>query len=395
MPILIEYPFNVHFIAPNLFGFKGGIQVYSAEFLKALQQHLPDTQYRVFLKYDRPDHVQAWFREDTQFCCFGRWPRWLQSILMALALFWSAIRFPNSIMITTHVNYAIACRWIKFFTGTPYWIVAHGLEIWDVEAPQLKASLRQADRILAVSHYTRDLILREQQLAPEQVSVLPNLVDDQRFQIAPKPSYLLQRYGLKPEQKVILTVTRLGKLDTYKGYEQVLRSLTEIRQHIPDVHYLLVGKGDDTPRIQQLIQGLELQDHVTLTGFIPDQELADHYNLCDVFAMPSTGEGFGIVYLEALACGKPVLGGNVDGTVDPLLHGKLGALINPDDVSEIAQALTQILQGEYPNPSMYQPQILRQETLQRFERSKFYQRVAYLAPLLAEKKLGSAPHPLF
>lgn len=314
---------------------------------------------------------------------------------MTLALFWSAIRFPNSIMITTHVNYAIACRWIKFFTGTPYWIVAHGLEVWDIEAPQLKAALRQADRILAVSHYTRDLILREQQLAPEQVSVLPNLVDGQRFQIAPKPSYLLQRYGLKPEQKVILTVTRLGKLDTYKGYEHVLRSLTEIRQHIPDVHYLLVGKGDDTPRIQQLIQELGLQDHVTLTGFIPDPELADHYNLCDVFAMPSKGEGFGIVYLEALACGKPVLGGNVDGTVDPLLHGKLGALVNPDDGSEIAQALTQILQGEYPNPSMYQPQILRQETLQRFERSRFHQSVAYLVPLLAEKKLGSVPHPLF
>ncbi len=82
---------------------------------------------------------------------------------------------------------------------------------------------------------------------------------------------------------------------------------------------------------------------MTLAGYIPEEELNDHYNLCDVFAMPSKGEGFGIVFLEAMACGKPVLAGNKDGSVDALLGGKLGALVDPDDVAQIAETLIAIL----------------------------------------------------
>ena len=108
-----------------------------------------------------------------------------------------------------------------------------------------------------------------------------------------------------------------------------------------------------------------------MTGFVPDSQLADYYNLCDVFAMPSKGEGFGIVFIEALACGKPVLAGNKDGSVDALANGELGALVNPDDLNEIANTLIQILQGIYPNPIMYKPEILRQKTIEYFGFDKF------------------------
>ncbi len=128
--------------------------------------------------------------------------------------------------------------------------------------------------------------------------------------------------------------------------------------------------------MEQLIQQLNLPHHVILAGFIPDSELCDHYNLCDVFAMPSKGEGFGIVYLEALACGKPTLGGNQDGAIDALCHGKLGALVNPDDVGAIAQTIIQILQGTYANPIMYQPEALRQQVIDIFGRKRFQQTLA-------------------
>ena len=126
----------------------------------------------------------------------------------------------------------------------------------------------------------------------------------------------------------------------------------------------MVGKGNDKSRIEKLIHDLNLEACVTLTGFIPDEELCDHYNLCDVFAMPSKGEGFGIVYLEALACGKPTLGGNQDGAIDALCQGELGALVDPDNIDEIAHTLVQILQGTYPHPLMYQPQALRQKVIE-------------------------------
>lgn len=171
-------------------------------------------------------------------------------------------------------------------------------------------------------------------------------------------------------------MARLAEAERYKGYDQILQALPTIRQSIPNIHYILVGKGSDRPRIENLITQLQLQDCVTLAGFVPDDELCDHYNLCDVFAMPSKREGFGIVYLEALACGKPTLGGNQDGAVDALCHGTLGALVDPDDIDAIAQTLIQILQGNYPNPVMYQPELLRQKVIETYGFEKFKQTLA-------------------
>jgi glycosyltransferase involved in cell wall biosynthesis len=175
----------------------------------------------------------------------------------------------------------------------------------------------------------------------------------------------------------------LSQNEAYKGYNKVLEALPYIRQVIPNIHYILVGQGDDRPRLEQWIARHQLQDCVTLTGFIPDDELGDYYNLCDVFAMPSHGEGFGIVYLEAMACGKPTLAGNQDGAQDALGHGELGALVNPDDSGAIAHTLIQILQK--PNPLMYQPEALRQAVIDRFGFDRFQetlsQQIQQFSPL--------------
>ncbi|WP_204106538.1 MULTISPECIES: glycosyltransferase [Spirulina sp. CCY15215] len=370
---------DLFLLFPNIFGFKGGIQVYSAFLLQALQNLHPHHRYRVFLKYDKPRKrpfssyvpVQA----QTCFICFGKFPRWLQSLLMFVSTIIMGILERPRLIIATHLNYGIACYWLKRFTGTPYWIVVHGLEGWDLAHPQRQQALRSADRILAVSRYTRDRLLAEQNLDPDRVVILPNTILGDRFQPAPKPSYLLQRYGLTPNQPVIFTLTRLAQ---YKGYDRLLHALVKIRRYFPDVHYILGGKGGDTLRIQALAQKLGLQNCVTLTGFIADEELCDHYNLCNVFALPSTGEGFGIVYLEALACGKPILGGDRDGTVEPLDYGKYGCLVNPEDTEAIADNLIAILQGTHPNRTLFDPEILRQKTLERFDFPQFCRILARL-----------------
>jgi glycosyltransferase involved in cell wall biosynthesis len=173
-------------------------------------------------------------------------------------------------------------------------------------------------------------------------------------------------------------VARLASGDRYKGYDQIIRALPEIRRHIPNIHYLLVGKGDDIDRLESIIDEQNVRDCVTLAGFVPDNELTDHYNLCDVFAMPSKGEGFGIVYLEALACGKPTIGGNQDGAIDALCHGELGVLVNPDKIDEIDQAIIKILRGEYPLQILYQPEALRQKVIQTFGFDRFKDTLASL-----------------
>ena len=373
-------PAHLHLWIPNIFGFKGGIQVYSAFFLEALQKLFPNTNYDVFLKHDTYASTELSFLAHTRFHLAGSFPPALRTPAFALQLLGYGLWQKPNLVITTHLNFTIAAYWLKRLTGIPYWAIAHGVDAWNIERPMLKTALQQADCILAVSSYTRDRLLKEQNLSPDRVKLLPNTFDPSRFTIAPKPAYLLKRHNLSSEQHTILTVTRLSNSDGYKGYDQLIQALPQIRQSIPNVHYILVGKGDDQHRVEQLVRDHSLQNHVTLAGFIPDSELCDYYNLCDVFALPSKGEGFGIVYLEALACGKPTLGGNQDGAIDALGHGDLGALVNPDDLEEIAQTLMQVLNGTSPDPKLYKPEVLRQKVIEKFGFERFQQSLAeYLA----------------
>ena len=104
-----------------------------------------------------------------------------------------------------------------------------------------------------------------------------------------------------------------------------------------------------THHIERQIERLNLRGCVILAGFVSSQELADHYRMADAFAMPSKREGFGIVYLEAMGCGKKCLGGNKDAAVDALRHGELGILVDPDNLQELEDGLLRLMTG--PKPS--------------------------------------------
>jgi glycosyltransferase involved in cell wall biosynthesis len=367
---------RIHLWVPEIFGFKGGIQVYSAFFIETLQHLYPTWQYKVLLKHDTRETFVKQNVSNLQFHSVGNYPLPLRTFAYATQNIGLGIWQRPDLVIATHLNFIDAAYWLKRLTGIPYWTIAHGIEAWDIQKPSLTKALQNADRILSVSHYTRDRLLTEQNLDPAKVSLLPNTFDASRFHLQPKPQYLLDRYNLQADQNVILTVARLESSERYKGYDQILLALPKIRQQIPNVHYLIVGKGPDRERVEQLVHELNLDDEVTLAGFIPDDELCDHYNLCDVFAMPSKAEGFGIVYLEALACGKPTVGGNQAGSVDALCNGELGALVDPDDVAAITATLIQILQGDYPNPQIYQPEALRQAVICKFGIENFEQTLA-------------------
>jgi glycosyltransferase involved in cell wall biosynthesis len=364
---------RLHLWIPDLFQTKGGIQVYSAYFLEALQNVLPKTQLEVFLKHDSTSDFNQ-----TNFHGAGVYPLKIRTPIFAAQLLIQGLIHRPNLVITTHLNFTEAAYQLWRLTKTPYWAVAHGIEAWDITRPSLQTALQHADRILAVSGYTRDRLIQEQPIDPNKIVTLPNTFDADRFQVAPKPAHLLERYQLKSDQPVILTVCRLANAERYKGYDQILAALPQICAAIPNIHYVIAGKGQDRARVEARIAELNLQDCVTLAGFVPDEELCDHYNLCDVFAMPSRREGFGIVYLEALACGKPVLGGNQDGAIDALCHGKLGTLVDPDNVTEIAATLIQLLQKTNPNSQLHQPDWLRQQVIETYGFGAFQARLQEL-----------------
>jgi glycosyltransferase involved in cell wall biosynthesis len=371
---------RIHFWSPGLFDFKGGIQVFSNFLLEALQELYPQIDYQVFLTHDR--QVKNASRPNTHFHTTGEWPEsWRIKAFAAQVLGYGLWQRPD-LIITTHLNFTLAADRLKRLCNIPYWTIAHGFEAWDIQQPQVLEALANADRILAVSNYTRDRLLEHPMIDPDRVKILPNTFHPERFHIADKPTHLLARHQLQPHQPIILTVNRLAAGESFHSYDQILKALPQIRQQIPDVHYLIVGKGDDRPRLEELIRRQNLTDCVTLAGFIPDAELVDYYNLCDVFAMPSTLEGFGIVYLEALACGKPVIAG-LDGGLDALDQGRLGVNLDPENIPQLAHCLSDILQrrstdSSSGNPLLFDRQALRRETIQRFGAIAFRDQLANL-----------------
>ena len=124
--------------------------------------------------------------------------------------------------------------------------------------------------------------------------------------------------------------------------------MPRIREQHPEALYLIFGDGDDLPRLRALAADVGQQEHVVFAGRIPADQLADHYRLADVFVMPSTGEGFGIVFLEAAASGVPVIGGRTDGSWDALREGALGDAVDPEDLDELAQAICSALSRCHP-----------------------------------------------
>lgn len=176
-----------------------------------------------------------------------------------------------------------------------------------------------------------------------------------------KPDYLLKRYGIDKHTKVMLTVTRLANTEQFKGYDYVIESLPKIsKKDSTVIKYLIGGKGqtEELNRIENLIQQHKVQEQVQLLGFIKDEELIDHYLLADVFVMPSKKEGFGIVFIEAAACGCKVIAGNKDGSVDALQNGALGTLINPDSVEELEQAILENLNNNHHHPAALQQKVV-------------------------------------
>jgi len=366
---------KIHLWLPDIFQFKGGIQVYSAFLLQAIAQIYPQAKLQVCLKHDTHALPELELANPPSYSFAGNYPLSLRTLVYSSQILSSAIRTQPDLIIVSHVNFSQAAYWLKQFWGIPYWIVAHGIEVWDLQNPQVKSSLQNADLILAVSEYTCDRLIQSQNLNPAKVVILPNTFDSNRFYISPKPEYLLARHNLVANQKIMLTVARLAQSEQYKGYDQVLRAMPQILSTIPDLHYLIVGKGNDTDRIKKIIKELKLESNVTLVGFIPDSELKDYYNLCDLFIMPSKGEGFGIVFLEALACGKPVIAGNQDGSVTALREGKFGILINPDNIEELEHEITKVLVQTSDHPLIYQPEALRSQVIAEFGQAAFKSRL--------------------
>lgn len=383
----LEHP-QIHLWCPDLLSGTGGIQVFSQQLTKVLCTEF-SKKLRIVVKNDLPEAFVA-AKDTCHISGCGHWNPRMRSLRFAMECLIRAWLERPSLIISTHLHFGPIAPIIRQFIRVPYVLVAHGIEAWQLNTRFRQRALCKADLVLAVSRYTRDYLIREVGLSPQRVQTFPNTFSPEQFRILPKSPRLLRKYSFTSTTPVILTVCRLAEKERYKGYDQMIRALPQILREVPEARYMLVGTGPDRSRIESLIAEIGVQNAIVLAGFVPDDELAEHYCLCDVFAMPSKGEGFGIVYLEALACGKPVLAGNRDGSRDALADGELGILVDPDDIDQIAAEIIRVLRREHTHPNIFRPEFLRERVTALFGFETFKRTVAeHLRPFLEDENLAT------
>ncbi|MDP3725178.1 MAG: glycosyltransferase family 4 protein [Nanoarchaeota archaeon] len=296
-----------------------------------------------------------------------------RKILFVLRACVSAVFFKPDVLFASHVSFSSVICAVNRFTGIPYVVCTAGTEVWDIKKESIKKALRNARLILYISDYTKEKMTRQMEELRKKMFFLPPSVREKLFTIRKKP---------ESPYKTLLTVARLRPNEEEKGYLKVIDALPGLRKEFSNIRYIIVGAvlrefGDNTERIRAYARERGAAECVIVVGEVSDRELADYYNLCDVFVMPSTQEGFGIVFLEALASGKPVIAGNKDGSKDALLGGKLGILVDPDNVEEIAAAIVKVLKKQAP-PEILDGNLLRKEMIEVYGVDKFKKRVIEL-----------------
>lgn len=221
-------------------------------------------------------------------------------------------------------------------------LVVHGIEAWPAPGALQRALVRRVDTLVSVSRFTLGRVQAWAGLPPDRTAVVPNAIDLGAYAPGPRRPGLLARYGLAGRH-VVLTLGRMAAAERYKGHDEILAVLPALAERVPDVAWLIAGDGDDRPRLEARARDLGVADRVVFAGYVSDDEKLDHLRLADVFAMPGRGEGFGIVYLEALACGVPVIASSADASREAVLDGALGAVVDPDDPASLLDALADAL----------------------------------------------------
>jgi phosphatidylinositol alpha-1,6-mannosyltransferase len=339
--ITFVMPKKILFLTLRTFSFTGGIEKICRSIAKAFYSLENEKQItmQTYSIYDAPSDLDTRYIPETHFKGFnGNRLRFIfQAIFQGLKC---------DKIILSHINLLPAVYVIKLLAPKSRIILfAHGIELWrPIRNWERRFLLKQCQQIWAVSDYTAKQIERVHKIPASYIRILNNCIDP--FFIPPnefvKPKHLMDHYNLTAEQPVLLTLTRLSSTEAYKGYNHVIECLPTLIKEYPDIKYLIAGKADDIEqeRLHKLIAKKKLQNHVLLVGFIPENELSSIFRLADIFIMPSKKEGFGIVFIEAAACGCKIIAGNHDGSPDALLNGRLGKLINPDDTDDMILSIS-------------------------------------------------------
>lgn len=363
------------FLTLATFSQTGGVQMVCRAMAKALDSiHAKDhNPFEMISLCDEPHALDSRYLRSSAFRGFSyQRTRFINYVLRRAAC--------SDVILLAHIN-LLPLAWLikRIYPGTRIILLAHGKEVWGKMLFWKKRFLNAETEIWAVSRFTKKTLAYKHHILPNRIQVLNNCLDP-FFQIPlhfRKPQHLLTRYKLNANNRILLTLTRLDNHEHKKGYDLVLEGLPDLVSEFPDIRYIIAGKAsaEEQGRIWSKVKSLKLEQVVILPGFVPQAELTDHHLLADIFVLPSSKEGFGLVFLEAAVCGSSIIAGNKDGSTDAVMDGALATLVDPASKLEITAALRKHLAiGTDPVAAAHRQLI----AANRFSFSKYQSEVEFL-----------------
>lgn len=323
----------------DAYGSNGGISRFNRDFIAAICGSSKTKNLTVFPRIIKED-IQEELPENINYSVKG-----VNGKINYITNLIKSLVHDNDfdLVVCGHINLLPIAWLVSKITKSPLILIIHGIDAWQPTKSKLVNKLTlKVDKLICVSTLTVNRFCEWSGFSKEKSFILPNCVELKDFAPGEKDKRLLDQFKLH-DKKVLLTFGRLDSFERKKGFDEVLDVLPVLLEKQSDLVYLIAGDGPDRQRLENKAATLGITDKVIFAGFVDEKEKAAFYRLADAFVMPSQGEGFGIVLLEAMASGIPVMASQLDGSSEALKQGELGILVNPNNLDEVKNGILQTL----------------------------------------------------
>lgn len=326
---------NVLALVTEAFGGKGGIAQYNRDFLEAFAKLQRDAKVIVLPRYaplpfSTPENINQ-AEPSTGRLAFN------MRVLLA------SVRTKADVVFCGHLILAPLAVVIARISGAKLIIQMHGIEAWPRPTLLQRFGVEHADLVLSVSRYTRSRVAAWAAIEPARLIVVPNTVAED---CSPGDGSQFRARCNLHEQRILLAVGRFDATESYKGHDRIIAALPRLAAAGHDVVFVVLGEGNQRFSLEQLARDYGVPNRVRFMGSVSRKIVIEAYRAADLFVMPSTGEGFGFVFLESMACGTPALGLAVAGALDALGDGELGMVTAEQD---LVHAIERILNSRSPD----------------------------------------------
>ncbi len=370
---LLKFNMKLSYLALKIFSAKGGIEQVNKNWLFALNEISKKEKltYKVYSMYD--ENFDERYISKNNFNAFQK-----NKILFAIKSIWNCII--SDVVVLSHLNLSVFALIAKLINPKLKIVIQlHGIESWRELSGIQELLLEKSYQILAVSNYTATVIKNTYPKHQQKIKVFNNSLDpfiEKNIDTSDNAkTFAKEQLNIPNGKFVLLTIGRLDSSESYKGYDKTIESLSFLKHK--DFLFYIIGKYDkeEERRVKELIEKYQLTGRVILKGFVSDDELTSYYRSADVFIMPSKGEGFGLVFIDAMAQGVRVVGGNVDGSVDAISPFKDSILVNPDNIEEIKNAIQRLMDTAWTENNRIE---LSNQCIELFSAKKFENQIERL-----------------